>query len=510
MQNITKSAADGGLRALLRADWKWFLAMTLAAFALRLFFILRVPNITPDSFVYGDLAKNWLLHHVYGLTANGGPAPTYIRLPGYPAFLAVLWSIFGMEHYGAARFVQLFVDVAACFVTADLARRIAMAGGISSACVARWAVALTALCPFLANYTAVPLTETLSIFLSALALDFAVAALGHQDRGPLEAPHLRVMGWQDVAGRLAAGSWAGCGLAIAAGLYLRPDGGFLLIAIGGFLLYRLACKPDKARTFCAGVVLGACALAPLAPWTLRNWGVFHHFIPLAPTHADDPGEFLARGFDRWMHTWLVDYASMEDVAFRLDSDPIPIEMLPNRAFDTPEERSKIEELLEQYNDNIEITPALDAQFADLARERIRRQPFRYYVELPVLRALDLWFRPRTEMLPLDPHWWRFRDDPREFAWSLLLALINLVYVALAVFGLRRWREFPFLGMLVGFTVVRTVLITVLTYPEPRYVLECYPVVIVFAAAACASRHSSVLSLQSSVFSLRPIRMWPED
>jgi hypothetical protein len=481
MQNTTKMAGDGGLLARVRADWKWFLAMTLAAVALRLFFILRLPQITPDGFVYGDLAKNWLLHHVYGLSEPAGLVPTYIRLPGYPAFLAMLWSLFGIEHYGAARFAQLFVDVATCFVTADLARRIAIAGGISTGRVARCAFALTALCPFLANYTAVPLTETLSIFLSALALDFAVAGLRQQD----------------VIGRLAAGRWTGCGLAIAACIYLRPDGGILLIAIGGYLLYRLARKPDKARTLVAGVALGACALAPLAPWTLRNWRVFHQFQPLAPLGANAPGEFVARGFNRWMRTWLVDYASIEDIGFRVDGEPISVNDLPSRAFDTPEERSKIEELFEQYNENLEITPALDAQFAQLARERFRRKPFRGYVELPLLRALDLWFRPRTELLPLDSHWWGFRQDPHDFAWALLLAVINLVYAAPAILGLRRGRQLPYLGMLVGFPPVRTVLITLLAFPEPRYVLESYPVVIVLGAVAMACRSSS-LSVARSV------------
>ena len=472
MQNTTNSVNDSGLSALLRAGWQWYLAMTLAALALRLFFILRFPALTPDSLVYGDFAKNWLLHGVYGATADAGVTPSFIRLPGYPAFLAALWSYFGMEHYGAARFAQMFIDVATCFVVADLARRIAP-GIDKGERVARWAFALAALCPFLANYAAVPLTETASIFLSALALDFAVAALRRQDENH----------------QLAPGLWAGCGLAIAASIYLRPDGGALLIGIGGYLLYRLARPPDTARTFWAGVLLGVCALAPLAPWTIRNWRVFHRFEPLAPAAANAPGEFVATGFDRWTRTWLVDYASIEDVGFRLESDRIFVETLPHRAFDTPEERSRTEALLAQYNQEIQMTPELDAQFEQLARERVRRHPFRSYVELPLLRALDLWFRPRSELLPLDSHWWRLREDPHDFAWSLLLALINLIYVGMAILGLRRWRELAFPGMLAGFTVVRTAIITVLTYPEPRYVLECYPVVVAFAAVALASRRT---------------------
>jgi hypothetical protein len=474
MQNTTKTVDDINLRALLRADWKWYLGMTLAAVALRLFFILRFPTITPDSFVYGDIAKNWLLHHVYALSGAAGPVPTYIRLPGYPAFLAALWSVFGIDHYGAARFAQLFVDIGTCFVTADLARRIAPLGWISTGHVARWAFALTALCPFLANYTAAPLTETLSIFLTALALDFAIAGFQHQD----------------VVGRFDVRCWAGCGLAIAACIYLRPDGGILLIAIGGCLLYRLARNPDRSRTVWAAVVLGACALGPLAPWTLRNWRIFHQLQPLAPTAANAPGEFVARGFNRWMLTWLVDYASIEDFGFRVDGEPISVNDLPNRAFDTPEERTKTEELIAAYNETLEMTPTFDAQFSKLTHQRIWRKPFRYYVELPVLRSLDLWFRPRTEMLPLDSHWWRFHHDPHDFAWSLFLGVINLVYVGLAIIGLRRWREFPYLGMLAGFLLLRTVLITLLTFPEPRYVLECYPVVIALGAVAMAGRQSS--------------------
>jgi hypothetical protein len=128
-----------------------------------------------------------------------------------------------------------------------------------------------------------------------------------------------------------------------------------------------------------------------------------------------------------------------------------------------------------------MTPQLDAQFAQLARQRIQRKPLRYYLELPVLRILDLWFRPRTEMLPLDSHWWRFREDPGDFSWSLLLAAINLVLVALAALGALGWRKIRYAAMLSGFLVVRTVVVTMITYPEPRYVLQCYPVVIVFAA-----------------------------
>jgi hypothetical protein len=45
-------------------------------------------------------------------------------------------------------------------------------------------------------------------------------------------------------------------------------------------------------------------------------------------------------------------------------------------------------------------------------------------------------------------------------------------------------------MLAALLVLRTAPITGLTFPEPRYVLECYPVVIAWAAAALLLRRSA--------------------
>ena len=64
----------------------WFVLFALAAFALRLLFYFRFPHITGDSLIYGDIAKNWLDYGIYGLTHAEGVEPTWIRLPGYPAF----------------------------------------------------------------------------------------------------------------------------------------------------------------------------------------------------------------------------------------------------------------------------------------------------------------------------------------------------------------------------------------------------------------------------------------
>ena len=202
------------MRELLRKHSRFFLIATLAGVALRLLFIFRFPGVTSDSFVYGDIAKNWLLRGIYGLSGVNEVSPTYIRLPGYPAFLAALFAIFGMEHYRAVLVLQMFIDIGTCFLVGDLARR------LISPRAARVAFLLSALCPFLANYVANALTETLEVFFTVLALDFAIVGLD-----ALRSPSMK--------------PWVGCGLAIGAAILLRPDGGLLLFSLEAYLFVLL-------------------------------------------------------------------------------------------------------------------------------------------------------------------------------------------------------------------------------------------------------------------------------
>jgi 4-amino-4-deoxy-L-arabinose transferase-like glycosyltransferase len=466
--------------ALIRRHLRFFVLGSAAAIILRLFFIVRFPGVVNDSFIYGDIAKNWLLHGTYGFSDSGGVSATYIRLPGYPAFLALVFAIFGLEHYRAVLLVQMFIDLGTCFVCADVARR------LFSPKAAMVAFTMCALCPFLANYSAAALTETLEIFFTALAIDSAICALQEN----------RLM------------VWAACGASCAAAILLRPDGALLVIVIVVFLLGRVlmpkagratAGSPAGAtasrRCLVAIVIVALIAIAPLAPWALRNWRVFHRFQALAPRYANEEDEFVPMGFNRWTKTWITDYVSVEEIYWPVPGSTIDTNNLPARAFDSEPQRQQTLQLVDDYNRVLHISPPLDRRFDSLAAERIRTDPARYYVWLPLLRIADMWLRPRTEMLPSDSRWWEFNDEPKWAALAICFGLINLFYLMTSLVGWMRVRFVAGTGLLLLFVLLRSIFLGTLENPEPRYTLEMYPVAVVFAAAAMVRRKELIQSCE---------------
>ena len=448
----------------MRQHFRFFLFAAVSAVSLRLFFLFWFSRITTDSLIYGEIAENWLQHGTYGLTAASGIVPTCIRLPGYPAFLAGVFAVFGSEHYRAAFVLQIFADLGSCLLIADIARRLV------SPRAAKAAFLLAALCPFLANYAAAALTETLEIFFTTLALDLALVGIESLPSGQIR-------------------PWLGCGLVTGAAILLRPDGGLLLIALVTYLWWLLL-RPERTsqgkisrmHVLRAGLVVGLAALAPLVPWTLRNLHTLHEFQPLTTRYSNDQNEFVPMGFNHWVKTWIADYVSVEEIYWAVPEAPLDVEKLPARAFDSAQQRKETAQILADYNQVLHIDPALDARFAAVATERIHAAPLRYYLWLPFARIADMWLRPRTELLPPDTRWWEFNDDPKWSAVAITMGMIGLLYPALALTGWVRGRFAIGIGVLLVFVILRTAFLGTLENPEPRYTLECYPVVVLLVSA----------------------------
>lgn len=465
MGDPTSNERRSGARVQASAAWhrRWELIVPLlAGLALRGWWVWRFGMTTIDSRIYGEFARNLLEHHIYGYSnlLNGAlkpPTPTLIRLPGYPLFLAACFRVFGMENYTAVMLIQIMVDLGTCLLAGGIAARIF---GRPAGLTALW---MAALCPFTANYVAVPLTETLTLGCMALAF---YALLRWDMSGA------RVDRWLFVLG-----------LTLAYAILLRPEQGLLAAAAVPAMVW-IGWRRAGLRIAVRRVALVAVlTLLPLVPWTARNWSVFHVFQPLAPRYATDPGQLINFGFQRWFRTWGVEFASTDNVYWNYDGSPLQIADLPNRAFDSNGQYLETEELLADYNVTMKPTREIDARFEKIAEERIHADRVRYYVSMPVARVLNMMLRPRTEILAVPVEWWHLRKWGDWF--SLVYAGLNAAFFVLAGVGLARWaswrRYAPVVCAMVATIGLRVALLLTVDNSEPRYTLEFFPVLIVLGS-----------------------------
>jgi hypothetical protein len=319
--------------------------LLMAAFCFRVSVARFLPNDGPDDGrLYAQIARNILEYHVYS-DASGPPyEPTLIRLPGYPLFLAGVYALFGHANNTAVRVVQAIVDTAACGLIALIAfywepdRRLKRRTSIA-------ALAFAALCPFTTIYVATILTEIPTIFFAlATCLTASLAFRATQQRNALLL-------------------WAGTGLLAGMTVLFRPDSGLFAAAIGltlvvGALMRASGLNPTTrrdellyrfSRASYLGAVFSLAFCLVLVPWAIRNRRLFHVFQPLAPAHAEMPGEFVPRGYLAWVRTWIDDGRYVDSALWALDVRPMKPESFPDRAFDSAGEKQRVAALLEKYN-----------------------------------------------------------------------------------------------------------------------------------------------------------------
>jgi Dolichyl-phosphate-mannose-protein mannosyltransferase len=459
---------------LPRWPLRWFIWIT-AGLVLRLLFIWFPRPGDDDTLDYLLLGHNLLHHGIYSMGSGSDLYPTMYRLPAYPIFLGAFEFLFARfwpnTWLHVVYLVQTIADLASGLLLASFVRR-----HISDR-AAEVALALAMLCPFTAAYAGIAMTECFSVFAISLGFYAAGRALAAQAAGS-----------RDLSALILAG------LASALATLLRPDGILLFASIGlALLIYGIhshsSAQPanpafprfDFRRNLATISVFCAAALLPLVPWTVRNWVDFRVFQPLAPRYAD-PGENSIAGSRRWLRTWTVEFINTANVCWNFPGDTIDLADIPARAYDSPEQRAQTIALIAEYNITTTLPPSLDARFAAIADQRIHDHPLRYYVALPLLRDADMLLRPRTIEYYLDVFWWRWSEHPAQSAWAILLGLINLFYVAAAAWAFLR-RQVPFAWLLGSYLILRFIVLGAMENPEPRYTIQCFPILIVAAAAA---------------------------
>ena len=327
---------------------------------LRVLLVAHFPGVVDDSRLYANIAQNWLQHGVYGITNSGVVVPTLSRLPGYPAFLAAIFALFGMGQFprgpagaGAVRSGNLFSDcrsgAAACSPSGPRRPHFCWRRSVPF-----WPIMQLRLSPRLWRFSS---PSSRWIWLSAV-LQSAMT----ETRAPLPSAAQMLSG---SAADSRSGQRFCCGRTAE----------FLLAAIGGYLLWLLlaAClrsesQADSRTIFWAGVLLVAGGdIVPLIPWTLRNLHTFHRFEPLAPRYANDAEDIVMTGFNRWSKTWMADYVSVQEIYWNVPGDAIDVTRLPQPGLRfAGNSASKPANSSPTTTSDQDMTPELDARFAALA------------------------------------------------------------------------------------------------------------------------------------------------
>ncbi len=456
-----------------RRIWLWI----ALGIALRLLLIWFPRPSDDDTTDYLALGHNLLHYGVYGQGTPDDLAPTLFRLPGYPIVLGIFeWAfahIWPTTWQTVLLLFQALIDLFSGLLLAAFARRYLnpRAGEI--------ALALAMLCPFTAAFAGIALTESFSVFALSLGIYAASRAIAEQ-------------GTSRIRFTLLAGA------ASAFAMLLRPDGVLQFLALGAGLILHSA-HPSPRRAITTAALYAAIALAPIALWTYRNYRTFHVFQPLAPRHLNDPGERFNKGFYDWLRTWSTEFITTGNVFWNVGSESIDHDDIPARAFDSPAQQQQTLALIDEYNQTHNITPDLDNRFEALARERIHNHPLQCLFVVPILRVLDMLLRPRTLEFDLQVDWWAYAQHPGQTIAAVALGLINLAYVAAALYGFIRHRV-PLAWMLGGYLLMRCILLSTMENPEPRYTIQMFPIFIVAAAAAFAGpRHRAMRQSTSGTY-----------
>src|SRR6266404_9392411 len=213
---------------LNRRDVWVVLVLLMLAAGFRVVVAHRWPNDGPDDGrTYAQIARNVLEQHVYSHETEAPYDPSLIRLPGYPLFLASIYSVFGHANNGAVRIVQALIDTATCALVALLAfywqpdKKRKRATAIA-------ALALAAICPFTTIYAATILTEVPTTFL-VMAM-FLAATFAFRKTFTTEDTEETPGTKKSLEGAIAW--WLVAGLLGGLAVLFRPDSGLFLAAIG--------------------------------------------------------------------------------------------------------------------------------------------------------------------------------------------------------------------------------------------------------------------------------------
>jgi 4-amino-4-deoxy-L-arabinose transferase-like glycosyltransferase len=380
--------------------------------------------------------------------------PEVIRTPGYPAFVAVIYRLFGVGNQMALAISQAFVFAALCLVVYAMARRVAHE---RTATVAAIVAALFAPFPY---FGALAVTELWATFIASIAMLACVRAV--------------------QSGQARA--YAAAGVFFSLATLVRPV--FVLLpfflAMGVPLFVR---AQRDARALKGWAILAIAAALTLAPWFAYNYTYLGRFT-LSPAGGVGRGTWEASWQGRWAgRTQAALTSAAENISDRGELDrrarAIAAETGhdPGPMLEYVREWRDIHEMWDTPTDPVERAAArikADQAYLDAGMRHIREDPVGHVVRRLTRGPFVLWAAEipiRYTLINSMPVW------VIRAIWLLqVLLLVAAAVGAVRLAGSGRWLECVVLLLpLVYVTAVHLPLLC-----EARQSLPVKPLVIVLA------------------------------
>ncbi len=320
--------------------WIDMAVVLVTAGGLRLLLLFFFHTDVGDTPTYELLAENIL--RGCGLSFSEPTSASCILasggyFPGYPAFMALNWFLFGHSNFPILLFqlgcylLSLYWLLTALGKLAD-SRKVVLCVGM-----------LLAISPLQIGWFRFVITEPLAIaaatwFLAELVTSVAI--------GKIRKYHLS--------------------LALSISVYIRPD--TILMSVGvvlvAFYLY------DLKNSFKQTLIVGLLTAIPISGWMIRNLTIGH--APLTMTSEVAP---KAPGYFSWLNTWVVNEYERADANFPVWRAEYSKINLHHSKYVKDDERKSAQALIQELStmDGKPFPNDIDKKFEELASLKIQTQ-----------------------------------------------------------------------------------------------------------------------------------------
>lgn len=347
----------------------------LVIVVLSIAFVIRLSVAASDIPLLGDaktrydpIANSLLAGHGFSRDTVPPYRPDSFDQPGYPLLVA---SIYAITHRSTRAVVlfQLLLELLILLPVVWIARELKLPEAAQIL-----AVAIGLICPFLAKYAGLLLSEVLATLAITLACYAFMRSIRESPRNNPE--------W-----------WALAGLTSGLSLLIRADTLIVVSLMSTVAIILARASSPKWRLSQAAILIISLVLT-LAPWTFRNYLHFKTFKPLGSVSNQASFPYV-----KWLNTWLDSPAYLKPFwweAMREDENPAPF---PAEKIPDENERNRALSSLLQARSQKSMRGDSAIQFQELADEAHRKRPLQTFVAVPVRRLVNTLLYPQVNRIP---------------------------------------------------------------------------------------------------------------